>query len=106
LGHSLDQLSDRVVHRVTSDSMRVGPLLGHEATVPAQDRRGRPSEGRAAGWAASGPTRQTVPDGPGPDAASGGFCATRRLRVAEPAARHLSPPTSDQLLKLDTLRWR
>jgi hypothetical protein len=39
LGHSLDQLSDRVVDRGTTSSTRVGPLLGHEAAVPAQDRR-------------------------------------------------------------------
>src|SRR3979409_2684609 len=37
-GHPLDQCGDRVVDRWATGAVRVGPLLGHQAAVPPQDR--------------------------------------------------------------------
>jgi hypothetical protein len=39
-GHPRDQLCDRVVDRWSPGSMRVGPLLGHEAAMPPHNRGG------------------------------------------------------------------
>ena len=37
LGHSLDQCGDGVVDGRAPGSVRIGPLFGDQATVPAQD---------------------------------------------------------------------
>jgi hypothetical protein len=37
-GHPLDQRGDRLVDRWATGAARVGPLLGHQAAVPPQDR--------------------------------------------------------------------
>jgi hypothetical protein len=52
-GHPLDQRGDRVVERWAPGAVRVGPLLGHQAALPAQDR-GRGDQAVTAqhrGWA-------------------------------------------------------
>jgi hypothetical protein len=42
-GHPLDQRGDRLVDKWATGAVRVGPLLGHQVAVPAQDR-GRGNE--------------------------------------------------------------
>jgi hypothetical protein len=37
-GQVLDQRGDRLVERWAAGAVRVGPLLGHQAVVPAQER--------------------------------------------------------------------
>jgi hypothetical protein len=40
-GHALDQRTHTVIDGWTTDAVGVGPLFGHQATMPAQDRARR-----------------------------------------------------------------
>jgi hypothetical protein len=95
-GHALDQHAHTVTDGWTTDAVRVSPLLGHQATMPAQDRARRDQAMLPQHPGQSSDQRGEHRDPPNLSGAWGWLCAARRLHDAAPGARHLWTPTSDR----------